>query len=487
MTIATLENDPERGSGWALLRVDLAEAASGAVAGGPPGEGYSFSVRDAQSGEYLQKPGSRAPWGLRERFFRAGVRKAAPGELALVIPPQVTERLVENLFFFSVKGPEASFPDLMVQAGHILTASTPILLAPPPDLDDDGAGPEAGEGPGERLNAPEGGFREAEGEDGYGFREDRLSGTEGAGPGGRPNAPEGGFPEVEGEDGYGFPEDRLTGEESAVPGASGSAGAGGFDAPMTETEAYGVPAGLRRGLPLPPEARQAMDDGPGPFFPPEDPPAAAAPGPSPEASADPGRPEAEGLPGPGPGGLPEPSPALGRRGPGRALALASLALLLSAAGLYLFLWKSASDPISPAPPAEAAPPLPNAPPDSASVPREGCWAADGLEGAAPGGPLRKVLVQFCFGGPGQARLTLYELDSRGGARDACSSAAAVTGSGDGILISGDPEGPVCSREPDTSYHAMSLSCRPAREGEVSCLIEAEGGEPPLEAVFTRRS
>ncbi|MDR1079595.1 MAG: hypothetical protein LBQ79_01180 [Deltaproteobacteria bacterium] len=481
-TIASLENDPKRGAGWALLRVEIPPADSRvlAAAGEVP---MSFSVKDAQTGEWLQRPRTRRLWSLKEHFFQAERRPSGPGELAVSIPPAVTERLVENLFFFTVKGAGLFYQDLMVQAGHILTASTPIILTPGPGrYDDDEVEDE--DGTEERLNAsaepPSPPFSGPS-------HEVRLEG-------GPP-------PEI--GDGYELPTPSECLEAGRVDGGAG-AGAGPEDAapsggedprpvpPATETESYGVPeallragAGMSSGVSGEEESPEAADAGTGPFFPPED-----LPKERPGFSLDPPRTDG------GDGGLPVPvsgedggQDRAGRSGgPARRLWLVPALIALAAAVLYFALWRDVSlPPDSPPPPPEAEVWIPEPPPAVPAVPLEGCWAADGLSGAAPGARRRPVLVQYCFSSPFEAVLTVFDLDDGGGAEDACSSQASVSASGEGTLIAGDPGGPVCARAPDTSYYAMSLSCRPRPGGDVTCLIETGGGERPLEALFTRRS
>ncbi|MDR1035629.1 MAG: hypothetical protein LBT40_03350 [Deltaproteobacteria bacterium] len=514
-TIASLENDPERGSGWALLRLEVPPGDRSALsaAGDAP---FSFSVKDAQSGEWLQRPRTRRVWSLKEHYFQAERRVTRPGELAVLIPPAVTERLVENLFFFSVKGAGLSYPDLMVQAGHILTASTPIILAPKPGQRDDDCA-EEDDAPEDRLNAseeppavprrlsgiPETGMDHgdpAETEDGY----------ELPGPGeclGLPMA-EPGDPI-----GYGAGGSHRAGQGGApnVPGPGPGPGGGGEGVyaapPLTETESYGVPESFAdggtgvvdgTGIALSPDTGsgpggralpKGADPGPGPFFPPEDLPEER---PGFVSSSGVGDGPLTGLP----AGPPFPEPfaeETGPRdhlpdrsaGPGRRLWLVPAALALAAALLYLFLWRDTSSPLEVPPPA-AESRIPEPSPETASVPLEGCWAADGLSGAAPGAVRRPVTVQYCFSSPSRAELTVFDLDDGGRAEDSCTSSASVSVSPEGTLIAGDPGGPVCERAPDTSYYAMRLACQPRLGGEVDCLIETDGGAAPLEAVFTRR-
>jgi hypothetical protein len=510
--IANLENDPDRGSGWALLRVELPAGSGGALAAAGEGAKFSFSVRDAQSGEWLQKFRAKRQWSRNEHFFEADRLPSARGELVLSVPPTVTERMVENLFFFSVKAAGLTFPGLMVQAGHILTASTPILLTPPPDdlEDEEGSGTEEG-----LCDFGEG----VESEDGYELPgpEECLnaSGAAVVGAGSERVAPVPAGPlasgrreavreavseagaDAEGQGGGHGTDSRPTGEDRHAP------------SPVTETESYGVPARLlgdgREDIPY-----GAADEGPGPFFPDEDEEdgvggKGSAPG---DPAADRGSSETDGGSGRDDGDKADGDKADGEDGENAAVAgtatdvgqggrgrrafrprrwLALAALLLIVPLLYLALWQGASKPLEPSPPQDISPPLPDPPPVAESVPLEGCWAADGLTGAAPGDVRRPVRVQYCFLSPEAARLTVFDLAEGGVEADVCTSGAAVSGSGQGTLIAGDPEGPVCSRAPDTSYVAMSLSCSPRPGGDVGCLIETEGGEPPLEAVFTRRS
>jgi hypothetical protein len=105
------------------------------------------------------------------------------------------------------------------------------------------------------------------------------------------------------------------------------------------------------------------------------------------------------------------------------------------------------------------------------MPLEGCWSAEGLEGAAPGATRKPVRLQYCFSSPARARLTVYDLDGRGAPEDACTSPASVSGSGGETLIAGDPGGAACYRDPDASYYAMSLTCRSRPGGEVGCRID----------------
>jgi hypothetical protein len=133
MNVALLENDPNREDGFALLKVDLTTRESIAKKPllNPDTQEYDISIKEVRSGEYLQKGVNANFWRSKESFFKVAKESLTPDELILSIPPSITEKLVDNLFYFSVKDDKVSFPELMVQAENIKRSFKPIYKDAP--------------------------------------------------------------------------------------------------------------------------------------------------------------------------------------------------------------------------------------------------------------------------------------------------------------------------------------------------------------------
>jgi hypothetical protein len=104
MFAGKLENDPLRGAGFALLKVDLSSTEGEAVKRRLIRErSFSVSIQEVSSEEYLQKSESFSPYDLNEVFFKVNEFSFDREGLVLSIPPAITSNLTKNFFNFKVK------------------------------------------------------------------------------------------------------------------------------------------------------------------------------------------------------------------------------------------------------------------------------------------------------------------------------------------------------------------------------------------------
>jgi hypothetical protein len=125
MILGTLENDANKGDGWALLKVPLIDAEGTPVKSVPgPGESYCLvSVKDMDGERFLQNPASETHWDSQEIFYQVPLESQDGNVLSLRIPPDITDHMQSNFFSMTVKCEAGAIPEVMVQASDIARRS----------------------------------------------------------------------------------------------------------------------------------------------------------------------------------------------------------------------------------------------------------------------------------------------------------------------------------------------------------------------------
>jgi hypothetical protein len=119
MSNAELISDLLRGQGWTILKVlfDDQDRISSGLLSSPHGEALSISIQEAISGNFLQKIGT---WDTSEEFLTVPSFDYSQNNLSISLPPQITEALQANNFYFSIKGRGLNISKIKVQATNIV-------------------------------------------------------------------------------------------------------------------------------------------------------------------------------------------------------------------------------------------------------------------------------------------------------------------------------------------------------------------------------
>ncbi|MDR2459338.1 MAG: hypothetical protein LBE38_00940 [Deltaproteobacteria bacterium] len=452
MAVAILENDPKRQNGFALLQVDLTGEAgiNQKFLLDPEIREYLLSIREVQSGNYLQKTKGLNSWRRSEYFFKVKMERLTDQELVLSIPPEITERLVENLFYFTVKAEGISFPDLMVQAGDISTASKTIYMAPinldDEDEEDDETGPvdtdlKIDTPPMEPTNLQE-------------ETKISLDHEKGAEP---PSSPEHSESMSEAQIAPTVLENKPEPAEPQKPSIVPISVATG--PPPIEVAAIPPPIAVAP-PPIEVAATPPLIEVVPPYVPPKN-----------ENIYEPVLYPSSYVPA---------SDDKRKRNLWWLLLLIPLVLFpLLAYGFGFWPFGDKESLTSSA---------------QVEIPRdyylEGCWdsaTASGLVGGFDYGPWYQVTYRYCFSSPSAATVTITNQDEKGRVVDICKVNASHTMTGNQLVLVEDEEGPVCQNDPGVSYYSSSLTCNFLLDGSTSCRINTDGSDEILEADFNKVS
>jgi hypothetical protein len=447
MVSAVLENDPSKGGGAALLKVDLKswKAEESIRSKFARERNFSVSIKEARSEEYLQETENIHSLDLTERFFKVEKVSLSDDELILSIPQAITQRLVKNFFVFKVKAGKVVIPDLWVQATS-LTLFTGRSGEGEDDTLEDEEEVEAGS-PGEGAGAGSGDGS------GDGLGEISLEGAEESQAGEAPGGDEADISEDS------KPEDsnlRTEADREEPFGGEGSTKSTD-EAEENEDERLGSEDkdSLGEEDKILPELYETSDTEKVPEIAPD---------------------------------------LLKERDQGRRRGAWSyiLLLLLIPLAYLVFAFFSSYWPFAPGQGSVADN---NQNQNSSSGSQRtlkdpdffisGCWAAaDGLMGGEQS-PEYTVDYTYCFTSPQEARVTISDLDENGKIMDVCTTTAVFYIIETRLILQEHPDGPVCQKSADTSYHSSILACELSSDLSADCSITNQGSNSSISAIFRR--
>jgi hypothetical protein len=104
MPKATLDNLTALSDGWASLVIVLFDRDKAQATIDPDEEIFELAIKKIQADDFLHSLEDGFIWSKGEFFFKIKRSKEAKGDLALKISPLITDNLIDNQYFFLVRG-----------------------------------------------------------------------------------------------------------------------------------------------------------------------------------------------------------------------------------------------------------------------------------------------------------------------------------------------------------------------------------------------